>query len=235
MISCYREGTLVQAAIRSAATACDSVIVYEGPAGEPLPNEEECPGSDFTPFEQPVAWSNSILHHGRWRTDARKRQAMLEATRKYDAPVWGVWIDGDEILMNGEWLRDWLQNVLWRDDQENPTVGFPIPLMELDGSLTICRAKVVRLDLIAEYLVSSHYLKLVNGQRYPAGNEPLTLQNYLAPRREMMETKDRLYAWPPFPHEPYLVHRSAFRHPARRGLRLHEQEAKEMAALDGRP
>ena len=38
-----------------------------------------------------------------------------------------------------------------------------------------------------------------------------------------------MIAWPPLPCEPHIVHRSNLRHPARKALRMSEQEAVEFA------
>lgn len=239
LVSCYREGRLVQGAIRSVLAACDHVIVFEGPAGERV--GDDCPATDI-----PAADREAIVYReGEWHSDAVKRTALVKATRGYgDGPIWGVWVDGDEVLLNGEYLRDLLQAVLWRDEQERekairsgdrfaPTAGFPIRLVEMDGSVALCRAKVVRVDLIDSYIVSSSGIRFKSGQHlieHAEGNLPQRLSEWWAPRARAMD-EDRMYLAPPLPGEPFLLHRSPLRHPARQAARMHLQEARELERL----
>jgi hypothetical protein len=236
LISAYKEGPLVDGAIRSAMAATENIVVLEGPAGDPL--DAQVPESDY---EQ---WGDLIrLKRGRWSTDAKKRTAMIEACRnQYEPPVWGVWIDGDEILCNGEYLPDWLNSIQWQDDcgdpDAPPSMGWPMKLVELDGSVVVCRGKVVRIDLIDSYSVSSSVFRNALGFLHGEGNYAYSVSGHVRPFSEWIESEkdaqkrdamaDQLRLWPPFPCEPHLLHRSALRHPLRRGLRLHEQEASEL-------
>ncbi len=234
LLSTYREGPLARQAVASALRAADHVVAFEGPAGEPLPNEEECPGTDLgIPDESGNLWMASVglqYKAGRWTTDAAKRTAIVAHVRKLKLPppVWGVWIDGDEILVNGEYLRDWLQLITWEDDPAEPFMGWPIKLVELDGTVVVCQAKVVRLDLLDRYSVSSSVFRNSLGAMETRGNQPFNMDEWMAPRARLIEQEARLYQLPPLSCEPHLLHRSFLRHPARRGLRLHEQEAQEI-------
>lgn len=229
LLSTYREGPLARLAVASGLKVADHVVVFEGPAGEPLPNEEECPPTEYISRGLRRSSPEMIYRTGRWPTDAKKRTKMVEYVRRMNLPppVWAVWIDGDEILVNGEYLRDWLQLIAWEDDPDEPYMGWPIKLVELDGTVVVCQAKVVRLDLLDSYSVSSSVFRNALGALETRGNQPFDFNAWLDPREKLI-AEGRLYQMPPLSCEPHLLHRSFLRHPARRGLRLHEQEAQEI-------
>lgn len=228
MCSSYMEGALVQGAIRSLLTACDHVLVMEGPAGPPV---EGCP-----PSELGLPYNRVTIQEGRWRTDARKRQAMLEWAQRWHTdphvPLWGVIVDADEVLFNGEYVRDWLQALVWAEEAD-PTrqtefLGKPLRLIELDGGVSWARARLLRLDRIRTYEVSTSMFTNHRGIRHGEGNVPDKYSEWAEPRASYFEG-DVMLCHPPIPGEPHLLHRSGLRHPARRGVRMHEQEASELA------
>jgi hypothetical protein len=228
LISSYREGPLIQHAIRTALEACDHVYVLEGPAGEPL--QADVPASELGPYRDQVKYAA-----GRWRTDARKRTAMLEWAHTFTGPTWALWLDADEVLVNGAYLRDWLQLMQWQDETNadpEPNARCPLRLVEVDGSVSISLVKCVRTDLIRDYRVSIAEATGLDGQPARAGNFHDTIDRYLAIDRERTAKLEQGYLyWPPGPAplDPYIVHRSILRHPARAGLRMNEQEAAEIA------
>lgn len=247
LCSSYLEGSLVQGAIRSLLKGCDRVVVFEGPAGEPL--DEDVPASDFTPWGE---WQFGVANKeydlrlplpqegspgfwfGSWSTDAKKRTAMIESLRPFpeDETVWGVWIDGDEVLVNAEYLRDWLQFADWREEETGvQNMGWPLKLVELDGSIAVCQAKVVRVDRLDSYSVSSSVFKNALGALESRGNYRASIDEF-GTGQHLRQLGDPdggyLFAWPPLPCEPFIMHRSKLRHPRRTGLRLHEQEAEEI-------
>lgn len=235
LLSTYREGPLARQAARSAAAACDLVHVFEGPAGPRLPNEDECPPTE-------LGVEVDLLREGAWKTDAKKRTAMIESTRGLPPPVWGVWIDGDEVLCNGEYLRDWVNLLEWEDEGKTldpadestmPYMGFPIKLVELDGSVAVCQGKVLRVDLIDSYSVSSSVFRNALGLLEARGNLPYSAREWAHTHRAAHEAGNLILP-PPLPCEPFLLHRSFLRHPARRGLRLHEQERVEIEKAKAR-
>ena len=232
LVSAYKEGPLALGAIRSALAAePDRCLVMEGPAGDEI---EDCPDTDY-PARKGRGYD---LRYGTWRADAEKRTAMVETVRAWNLPppVWGVWVDGDEILCNGEYLRDILQALQWEDeangasidDPDNlPTMGRPIRIVEPSGLIITCRAKVIRLDLIRRYVVSSSVVESVLGGYMGEGNKPDSLSKWFDDR-ELFAAKDyAFYAHPPLPCEPFLQHRSWLRHPNRRNVRMSEQEMHE--------
>lgn len=217
MMSTYREGRLTLAAVRSLEpVGLDDLLIYEGPAGEPI--DADVPDSEF-----PAGWT---VTRGSWRSDARKRQAMLERAKSLypDQPLWGLILDGDEVLVNGEYLRDQLQSFEWsQPDKPN----WPILLSEGDGTLSTLLGRVVRLDRIRRYIVSTSVLELVDGSRPGWGNSAAQAQIFM----EMIDAAGaagKMMAWPPFPCQPHIFHRSGLRHPGRAGNRMHAQEAAEL-------
>ena len=220
LVSSYREGNLLAGAVRSLANSVDAMLVYEGPAGEPLENEAACPHTNYIG-----------AHHGRWRTDARKRNEMLQdAKKRWPGVGWGIWLDGDEILVNAQYLRDLLQAVLWNDEQddtETPTIRYPIRKIEADGSMSMTGSRVFRLDLVRSIDISVSVVTNQYGIEEAWGDVPSSSAAFV---HHYMRALDhgRMIAWPPMPCEPHIFHRSHLRHPARRGLRLHKQEAVEL-------
>lgn len=121
-------------------------------------------------------------------------------------------------------------------------MGWPIRLVELDGSVALCRGKVVRVDLIDRYDVSSSAFTNVLGFMHGEGNVPERLSENdgaagFGKRLMLASELDRMIVPSWLVAEPFLVHRSLLRHPARSGLRMHEQEAVEIerAKLEQKP
>ena len=234
LISAYREGRLVEGAIRSLErVGLDDLIVFEGPAGKVPEGVEAAPESALEACRE----FQRLVHFGRWRSDARKRDAMLkEAQRRHHVsgveptPLWGVWVDGDEVLERGELLRDLLQSVLWQDEvepEEPPTIRWPLRVVEADGSIAVTGSRLVRLDLIRSYDISVSVVTNYLGLEEAMGNVNEDARLWLDVWMKAVDS-GRMIAWPPLPGEPFLVHRSQLRHPARRGLRLHHQEREKL-------
>lgn len=238
LCSSYLEGPLVKGALRSLIAACDKVICFEGPAGPPL--EEDVPESDFEGIEIPYDSLGLDIDYGRWSTDAKKRTRMIESLRPFTEPTWGVWIDGDEQLMNPAMLRDWLQFFDWKEEETGTrNMGWPIKIVEMDGSVAIVQAKVLRVDRLDSYSVSSSVFRNVMGELDARGNYRASIDDFpLGAQVRQLSDPDGgyMFAWDSFAlHEPYIIHRSKLRHPRRQGLRLHEQEAEEIkkAKIEG--
>ena len=229
LTSSFREGRLIRGAIRSLeAVGLDHLFVYEGSAGKVPEGVEESPESELG--DELIR--GQTLVRGRWRSDARKRNEMLQAAKEMfpEGPVWGVWLDGDEVLANAEYLRDILQSAVWNDELspgEPPTIRWPLWTVEADGSMAITLGRLVRLDLIRSYDISVSVVTNEQGLEEAQGN----LQEDARLWAEMWERAirtGRMLAWPPYPGLPHIVHRSHLRHPLRKGLRLHEQELEEL-------
>lgn len=232
LVSCYREGRLIQAAVGSLMVpGISRVFVFEGPAGMIV--SAEAPETEIT--ETPPG-AQLEVRRGTWVTDAAKRTAIVKHVQAQypKEQVWGVWVDGDEVLLNGAFLYDLLQALAWRDEAEPdapPTAGFPIRLVEMDGSVVVCRAKVLRVDLVSNYVVSSSGIRFKNGVVQAEGNLPDRIGDWWVPERmAKLEAGERMLD-APLPGEPILLHRSPLRHPARAGARMHVQEAAELRKL----
>lgn len=248
-MSTYREGRLVLEAVRSALKGCDHVIVLEGYAGDGADPE---PGEP-TPLDELELLADGLeladdgprlhLHPERGHaSDADKRTRLLELARRLRhrrdmEPLWVLWLDGDEVLMWPEMLADHCHRF---DLEQTATGGFPLRLVELDGSTVLCYGKMIRGDRVKRYLHSSYQVELEapDGPRDRPGpivalpNVPLTgaggipVQVDPKPRNE-----DEQAVWlaryrQPLQGEPHLLHRSALRHPDRAGTRMHDAEAE---------
>jgi hypothetical protein len=239
MLSAYKEGRLVRGAVDSLIlVGLDHLYIYEGPAGEPL--DADVPESDY--FAIPKV--SVTLHEGKWRTDGRKRNELLQrAKREHPGETWAVVIDGDEVLYNAEYLRDRIEAVSQEDAWKGasvalpdnpPTARIPLRLVERDGGISTITARVFRIDLLRSIDVSSSVVTNVSGVREGWGNYPELSPLYL---EGMLRAIDggNMVAWPPFPAEPCIVHRSHLRHPLRRGLRMSDQETREFARAQKQP
>lgn len=237
MVSCYREGNLARAAIESIqAVGLDRLYIYEGPAGPPL-EDPGIPETWLPPALGPLhqeSWAGAVVaHRGRWRTDARKRNEMLQRAKQDfpDGPLWAVVVDADEVLVNGQYLRDRLQWVLWEDERAPdapPFSRWPLRLVEVDGSISLITARVFRADLLRSIDHSSSVVTNEAGITEGWGNYGEITAAFVQRFFEVIDAGHML-AWPPLPAEPHLVHRSNLRHPVRRGLRMSDQEAVEFA------
>lgn len=217
---------MLETAVRSLA-ALDHVIIYEGPV-------EDNPG--LGPESVTGALSKRVSYlEGVWASDAAKRTAMLEKAQQLPRapgePLWGLWLDGDELLLWGEYLRDWVWRVSQQGDEGNEVAGWPFALVELDGSVSLCMGKLVRLDLIKRYLISSSYIELVNGDRRTVGNveywNPVD-----GPTQFDGEGRPHWRARPPLQGEPHLQHRPVLRSRLRGVERQHLAEARNFEGVD---
>lgn len=233
-MSTYCEGRLFVPAVDSLlAVGLDHLYVYEGPAGEPLPNEAELPP---TRLEHLDGRAGVTVHRNRWRTDGRKRNDMLQrAKQEWPGPAWAVTLDADEILVGGQFLRDRLEWIEASDRHrgasiatpDNPPMArWPLRLIEHDGSMSLITARVYRMDFLRSIDHSTSVVTNVAGVRDGWGNvgevSRVWTERWLA-----AVDAGHMVAWPPFSAEPHIVHRSNLRTPARQGLRMSDQETRE--------
>jgi len=237
MVSSYREGRLSRAAIESLLEVeLDALYVFEGPAGPPLEHEADLPE---TWLPESVDGCRVVVHRGRWRTDGRKRNEMLQrAKADYpDGPLWAVVVDADEVLANGRYLRDRLEWIVASDRQRGASVAlpnnppmarWPLRLIETDGAISLITARVFRADLLRSIDHSTSVVTNVAGVRDGWGNHAELSKVWIELWLAAID-KGAMIAWPPLPCEPCLVHRSSLRHPGRAGLRMSDQETAEFA------
>ncbi len=231
LVSCFREGRLAADAIRTALEGCDHVIAFEGPVSG---SQAAGPESELGRF----ARSNRVtIEHGEWEDDAAKRTAMLARARLLErsiraraqtqAPAWVVWVDGDEVLVWGEMLA----GVLARAEYEiTGGGGMPLRIVELDGSVAMCYGKVISLDAVERYIVSSYHVQLKQGIEVSLPNVPICRAGGY-PLGEQPDNEAALDQWlgrhrAPLQGEPHLLHRSMLRSPERTAPRLHDREAQ---------
>lgn len=233
LMSTWREGRLSLLAHRSLLEAeLDGVYVFEGPAGK-----------DTVPPEAPLSGFSDTWYRMSGETDADKRTRIVEwAKAKHpQRPLWAVWLDGDEILMNGRYLRDVLQRWQWADEEagvavdadEGQTASYPLIQVEHDGSLGRASNRCVRLDLIRRYVVSIHVIEWMNGAVTQHGNPRVSIWDLPQGHAVKLDeaNRERAFVSTLLGCEPYTVHRPQYRHPARAGVRLHKQELVELERL----
>lgn len=219
LVSSFREGSLAESAIRS-ALPLDGILVAEGPV------EGNEPTGPKTVVPDRKLIGRLKFFEGSWESDAAKRTWMLDRAKQlWPGELWGLWLDCDEILLWGEYLHDWLERVVQGGDKSNPVGGWPLALVELDGSVAICMGKLVRLDLIRKYLVSSSYIEMVNGDRRTVGNVPYW----------NMKDGPLVENWrarPPLQGEPHLQHRPILRDRGRVVERQHRAEERNFEGVE---
>lgn len=211
------------------------VLVFEGPVG--IGHHEEgnvveidaCARRVFGTRFRPLV----VARGGRWQTDAAKRTAMLQRAQAYSREpgerLWLLWLDGDEVLLWGEYLPDWLQRL----EAETAAGGLKLRLVELDGSVVWCFGKIIDGDTVRAYLESSYQVELKSGMLLGLPNVPICTAGGIPVvnpdelDRMTDEEKQELmrHHRPPLAGEPHLLHRSILRDPARAVRRLSTDEA----------
>lgn len=220
LVSSWREGRLIRGAVDSALEACDSVLVYEGPIGEPPLVGH---ASDLEPYRKD---QRVIVRHGYWDSDGQKRQAMLEASRRYPTPTWGVLVDGDEVLVNARYLPDWLATA------PGDAVNMSLPIVEMDGSVGRTETHVYRLDLLERFLLSASQVQVRGSSAVLTfANYPAEAQDIVDRWRVMVESGQQI-TMPPLPCQPFILHRSPLRPADRRDVRLHAAEPEWFAQAE---
>ncbi len=246
LIPTYREGPLINSCIRSVTDlpGVDHVAIFEGPVGGAEPSSER-----HLPIEQlPHSFGSTkrFLHArlGEWEDDADKRSSMVAyaKARHFEhynriagvgvseddlPPLWVFWLDGDEVLLWGEYLIDWVN----RAEKETGAGGFSLRLVELDGSVAKTHNRIVRGDLIEHYVHSSVSIQLRSGvivslpnvQICGAGGVPVW--NAEKEGRPIV-ADDLMDLRPPVAGEPHILHRSILRDPARALVARRQSDAE---------
>ncbi len=222
LVSTYREGLLAAEAVRSLLACCDQVRVLDGPIGEPSGGGIETDWSVFR-REQRV-----VVDHGACGSDAEKRTILLERTRRLPAPVWGVILDGDELLVNGQNLPSLIEHhELEAEANGQVSFGATLRLVEQDGSAGLIMARLLRLDLVERWLISSYHILLKTGMEVSRPNAYFLKAG--EPDTDRVESSTGMQVRRPLQGEPHILHRSGLRPPQRNAER---QSAAEGSALD---
>lgn len=222
LISSYQEGELLNSAIDS-TLPLDMTMVFEGMTTA----DANIDGKFLHPKISPNGVSYRY-YEGWWKSDADKRTDMLEEAKAYDDDAWIIWVDADEILLYGEYLKDHVR----RAEQETATGGTTIRIVEYDGSVAQCYGKIVRASKIKHYIMSSYEIELENGMVVALPNVPICSAGGI-PIGEITQRDDPMFGInrPPLIGEPHLLHRHGLRDPKREAPRLHDKEAEDFQKL----
>lgn len=236
VVSTYAEGSLLINAIHSLRPAVDAIAVFDGPVqgAGPVP-----------PYNSAAALSplSLLAIHAppphAYKDDADKRNAGLRWA-KSEGVDWLVWLDGDEVLLWGEYLPDWIA----RAEYTTGVGGFPLRIVEMDGAVAYANSRIVRVSAVRKYLVGAATLELHTGMvvqlpneklcgagGIPWGNMPTFANgNQATPGSDEMEMFLARHR-PPVQGEPHVLHRSMLRDPDRAVQRQHEAEAERFEGL----
>lgn len=220
LISTYEEDPGILQSCIDSAEYLDYVLIFDGPIG-----------SDKDIYSEPIldfSWQSTIK--GEWKTDASKRTQMLEFAKESlgEDYEWALWLDSDEILLWGQYLKD----LCGRAEYENATGGTTLRIVEYDGSVAECFGKLIRIDAVKRYVMSSYEIELTNGMTVALPNVPLCSMGGM-PIGDIKTASDPLLAKnrPPLQGEPHLLHRHGLRNPNRQARRLHATEAESFSDL----
>lgn len=206
LVSTYLEGRLAEDAVRSLLACCQTVIVAEGP----IAADKDGPITDWERFRKD---QRVIVHEGWWNSDAEKRSWLLEKTRRY-GQCWGIILDGDEALINEQHLPavvDYYEAEATNADRDPLRV--PLRLVDGDGTTSVMTGRVLRLDLVERYLISSYHLLLRNGVEVSLANGILRRADHPDVTARDLTTGMQLRR--PLQGEPHILHRSFLRPPQR--------------------
>src|SRR5215475_3174650 len=206
MLPTYKEGMLALDAINSLLPICDSILVFEGPiSGAPVHGLE-------TDFKSISKIPKVVVKHGEWKSEIHKRNSMLDFTRRYKSPIWGVFLDADEVFLWSQYIPSYIEacNAQAPDNQEN--VSAPILRVEIDGSVQTL-TRIVRLDLLERHVLSMSQWKFI-------GQEAIATLPAIPSERA------------PNQGEPHIFHRAFLRPKARGDFRLYEREIKDFETLE---
>lgn len=206
MIPTYREGKLARDAINSILPICHTVLVYEGRSGGAIDGGFD---TDLSAFKKNP---RVIVKHGEWESESSKRNAMLAFTRRYPAPVWGIFLDADEIILWPEYLESYIEYCDAQAPEGQINVACPILRIEEDGKAQTLK-RIIRLDMLEEHILASSQWKFKTSElavTFPA------------------EPSDRQ----PFMGEPHVLHRAFLRPPDRKQFRLSDVESSDFRSLE---
>lgn len=205
LISSYKEGKLIQGAIRSALT-CDPVGIWIMDGKQ---DQGDIPGEETDPELPTLGWITPFsIRYQDFDKESEKRTALFEWMQEEtkNAPLWVLTLDADEILVWGEYLIDWL-HVLKPENGEGvvPLKRTEAHWAETGGFHTdVAPSRLVHSSLIKRYLVSCWHVETPSGEK-------IALGHWKAERQP-------LYGEPHIHHRPYL------RRFERGEIRAHEGE-----------
>lgn len=207
MIPTYKEGLLARDAINSILPICNTVLVFEGPI-KGAPSE----GINTVFFSGRKPPPNLVIKNGEWDSEVSKRNAMLEFTRRYKPPVWGLFLDADEVMLWPEYVESYIEACDAQAPEGEVNVACPLLRVEIDGSVQNLK-RIIRLDLLERHMLSMSQWKFYGSEiavTFPAIPEERT----------------------PNQGEPHIFHRAFLRPQKRGGFRLYEREIEDFQELE---
>jgi hypothetical protein len=211
LISSFREGELIQGAIRSVLPCADTIIVWEGAT-----NAKASSGAGEKTALGKMQLDVKDFRSGIWGNEAQKRNAMLQRARELTpVPFWILTVDADEILVWAEYLTDWL-NALRpgypKSDQNVVPLKITVPGWDEEtkhGPVTYIQpSRLVHSSLVKEYTNGLVLAETPDGSKL----------DFSAYRSET----------PPLFGEPHIHHRYYLRRPDRAAIRGFDLEKAEL-------
>lgn len=223
LVSTWNEGRLAADAVRSLLACCDVVLVQDGPIGEAAGGIP----TDWTAFRRDPRVI--VASQGApYVSDADKRTWLLERTLRYPGPVWGVILDGDELLVHGGQVPALLEHHEAQAAlQEREPLRVPLRLVDGDGTTSVVTGRILRVDLAERYVHSSYEIRLRNGVTVALGNGRLVGGD--EPDTTRLDVTTGLQLRRPLQGEPHILHRPYLRAPQRDAVR---QSAAEGAGFE---
>ena len=225
LVSTFQEGHLAEDAVRSLLPCCRTVLVNEGPITDASDVTSDASGWGWARKEQRI-----VVAYGAFPSDAAKRTALLSRTRRYPAPVWGLVLDGDELLLHG----DQIPALIEHHEAQAAHAGkeplrVPLRLVDGDGTTSVMTGRLLRLDLIERWLISSYHILLRNGVEVSLANGKL--RDCDQPDSRELDVTTGLQLRRPLQGEPHILHRSFLRSPDRQAERQSVAEGDEFSRL----
>lgn len=210
LISSYREGELIQGAIRSVLPLACPIVVFEGATSVEKPGGPKTDSGAMYEFVD--TWK-----YGEWANEAAKRNAMLTHARYLvdNSPFWILTVDADEILLWAEYLSDWLNALQPGYPHGENIVPMKLTVPATDelthnGPITwIQPSRLIHSCIIARYVTGLAVAETPDG-------------------KEAVFNAERSYT-PPCFGEPHIHHRYYLRRGERGKMRGADLEAKELA------
>lgn len=215
LISSYKEGTLIQGAIRSTINLYGIVIVWDG-----LHREGEVPGEDseVTPFLHERGF---YLQRGNWSEvgEAGKRTLQFQFAKQHYEKLginsfWVLILDADEILVWPEYLHDWLNVLQPEYPSENLECIVPLKRTEAEWSkkrgyfvTDIAPSRLFHSSIFERFTVSCLRIQTPD-------QKEVSLHHY--PSKT-----------PPSYGEPHIHHRHYLRRYGRAQVRASQQEERD--------
>ena len=215
LISSYKEGSLIQGAIRSVQCLDNPIFVGDG-----RHSKDELLGDD-TDITELLGSKNLFIVSGeKWDSETEKRNWHLNWVRNWfdERRIKSFWIltlDADEILVWGEYLQDWL-NALNPYADGNYTQECIVPLKRTEAEWNKKAGRFVT-DTAPSRCIHSSVIDryLVGTLRFATpDNKEVSLHHYPSKNPVMYG-------------EPHIHHRHYLRRFGREMVRASNQEEKE--------